>query len=431
MSSPDSASLSGPALDVREVRLENGLRLLFLPDPAVPVFTIMLWVPAGARTEPRGLSGISHYLEHCYSLGSRKLAPREIDRLVQRLGGSKNAFTDYDCTAYYESLPSSALETIVEVEADRLGGLLLPEERLRSELDVVREERRLRTDDSVGGYLHEKLLALAYERHPYGRPIIGTPEDLAAMNREKVLAYYRAHYVPSNVRYVLVGDFEPARAEELFRRHFGAIPAGAPPRVEIEREPEQRAERRARFTKEGARLPRLTVLWKTVGIDDEDAVALAVLEVALAHGDASRFERVLRRERQLVTDHAVDYWALADASPFTYRAEAQPGVELEAIEEAALGIFDDVARSGPKEREVERAKKQIELAFLTGLESTGARARAIGRYATLSRRGWRYLLDYLEKVRAIGPDDLRRAAACYLVPERRTVVHLYPPELPA
>lgn len=413
-------------LDVREARLENRLTLLLLPDASVPVFTVMLWVPAGGRTERPGESGISHYLEHCYSLGSEKLAPREIDRLVQRLGGSKNAFTDHDYTAYYESMPAAALERILEIEADRFATLALPAERLASELEVVKEERRLRTDNSVGGFLHERLMALAYERHPYGWPVIGTREDLERMSRERVLAYYRRHYVPANATFVLVGDFDPARAEALFQRTFGAIPAGEPPQDAPEEEPEQRAERRAVLTKKAARLPRLAILWKTVGLDHEDALALSLLEAVLAHGDAAAFERVLRRERELVTDHSTDYWSLRDPCPFTYRAEARPGVALEALEAAVYALLEGVARDGPEPSALDRAKKQIELAFLAGLESTSARARAIGRYAVASARGWRYLADFLPRVRAIAPEDLGRVARRYLVPEGRTVVYLYP-----
>jgi zinc protease len=411
---------------VRERRLENGLTLLLAPDAAVPVFTIMLWVPAGGRNERRGETGVSHYLEHCYSLGSKNLAPREIDRLVQRLGGSKNAFTDHDYTAYYESLPSAALERIVEVEGDRFAALALPEERLRSELQVVIEERRLRSENSVGGFLHERLMALAYERHPYGWPVIGTREDLEVMSRDRVLAYYRRHYVPANATFVLVGDFDPARAEDLFRRHMGGIPPGARPADEVAEEPEQRAERRASVAKESARLPRLAIVWKTVGLDHEDALALALLEATLAHGDAAAFERVLRREKELVLDHSTDYWSFRDPCPFSYRAEAQPGVALERIEEAVYALVADLVARGPEPGALERAKKQIELAFLAGLESTSARARAIGRYAVTSARGWRYLDEFLPRVRAIEAGDLQRAARLYLVPERRTVLHLHP-----
>lgn len=414
-------------LDVRERRLDNGLKLLLVPNRALPIFTVMLWVPAGGRTEPEGASGISHYLEHCYSLGSSKLGPREIDRLVQRLGGSKNAFTDHDYTGYYESLPAAALDEIVAVEADRFARLALPPDRLASELEVVREERRLRTENSVGGFLHERLFALAYVRHPYGRPVIGTPQDLERLSRQAVVAYYRTHYVPSNATFVLVGDFDPEHAEALFERHFGPLPAECRPEIAPTPEPEQRAERRATLVKKAARLPRLTILWKTVGLDHEDAIALSLLDVVLSHGDASRFERTLRRERQLVLDQATDYWSLVDPCPFTYRAEARPGVALETLEAAVDAVIDEIVRDGPTEAEVERAAKQLELAFLCGLESTAARARALGRYEVTSARGWRYLVEYLPKVRCLGPDDLWRAAAAWLRRERRTVVHLLPP----
>jgi len=421
-----AAAAPFPPPDLREIKLENGLTLLLLPDATTPVFTIMLWVPAGARTEPPGLSGISHYLEHAYSLGSKRLAPREIDRIVQEQGGQKNAFTSHDATAYYESLPKASLARIIELEADRLGSLTLPEERLRSELDVVREERRWRYENSPTGLMTETLLATAFARHPYRNPVIGWPEDLARLRRQDLLSYYRAHYVPSNVAYVLVGDFDADEAVLLFRRHFGPLPAGARPATAPEPEPEQKEERRARLERASVKLPRLGMLWKVPGLDHADTPALEVLETALLDGDAARLERVLKRERMLASSVGGGHWQLRDPGAFTLSAEALPGVAIEALERACDEALEAVARGGLDGSELERAKNQIELAFVTGLESTAARARSLGRFHTLSARGVAYLRDFPDRIRAVSGDDIRRVVTTYLRKEHRTVVHLLP-----
>ncbi len=423
----DAAKVFG---EIKEVKLENGLTLLLVPDRAAPVFTIMLWVPAGSRTERPGTTGLSHYLEHCYSMGSSKLGPREIDRLVLRLGGTKNAFTFVDYTAYYESLPRSALETIVEMEADRLATLALPAERLKSEIEVVKEERRLRYENSPDGLLGEKVLELAFTSHPYRWPVIGWMKDLEAVTREDAVAYYRTHYIPANVTYVVVGDIDLAETEALFRKHFGALPSGVRPAVEVAPEPPQEGERRATIRMESATLPRLSIAYHAVDVDHPDLDPLTVLETILAEGPSSRFARVLRRERKLVTGSSASAAGWRDPSPFFIEAEAQPGVAIEEVERAIYAVLAEVAAKGPTAEELDRAKKLIEVAFLTGLESTSAKARVIGRYHIVSRRGHRYLLDYTDRIRGVTAEDVRRVARTYLRPERRTVVFQLPPDVP-
>ncbi len=417
-------------LDVREVRLDNGLTVLLCPDRGAPVFTIMLWVPAGTRTEPPGKSGISHYLEHCYSMGSSKLGPREIDRFVKRRGGHKNAFTYYDYTGYHESLPIDALEDMIEIEADRLATLALPADRLASELEVVKEERRQRTESSPDGLLYERLMATAFTRHPYRLPVIGTADDLLTFTRDDALAYYRAHYVPANIAYVVAGDLDPDRTADLFRKHFGAIAPGERPRFEVPEEPPQAGERRFIMRKESVRLPRLAVAYLTVGLDHADYPALTVLEMVLSGGESARFPRILRRERKLVTYASASQSGLRDPAPFFFEAEPQPGVLVETVEAAIDDLIADMAANGPTPDEVERAKRLIAVSVLAGLEPTDAKARAIGRYHTVCGRGWPGLLDYLARLEAVEPDEVRRAAAAYLVPERRTVGIQLPPDAP-
>ncbi|GIW72268.1 MAG: hypothetical protein KatS3mg102_1810 [Planctomycetota bacterium] len=410
-------------LEVQELRLSNGLTVLMLPDRAAPLFTLMLWVPAGTRTERPGSTGISHALEHCYSLGSRRFGPREIDRMVQALGGRKNAFTSLDFTAYYASLPPQALERIIEAEADRLAHLSLPPERVRRELEVIQEERRLRVDNAPAGRLRERLLALAYQRHPYGLPLIGTAEDLQRLDRDAIAAYYRTHYVPVNVAFALVGDFEPEEAHALFEIHMGAIPAGAVPAGEPPEEPEQHEERREVIRKASARLPRLAMLYKCPGLDHPDAAALSVLEAVLLHGDTGRFDRALRRQQQLATFVSGGYWGLRDPGPFVIEAEARPGVALERLEAAIDRAIAEVVERGITPEELEVARRRIQLGTLAGLESTAARARAIGCFQTISRRGWRYLPEHLARLATLDRDEVHAAAARYLVRSRRTVVH--------
>lgn len=412
---------------VEEVRLDNGLTVLCAPEPESEVFTIMLWVPAGVRTEAPGQSGISHFVEHCYSLGSAHMAPREIDCLVQALGGTKNAFTSYDYTAFYEDLPRPALARIIEAEADRFTSPLFPPDAVRRELEVVKEERRLRTDDTVSGPVNEKLFELAYRAHPYRNPIVGRPEDLERFDADLARHYFETRYVPSEVTYVLVGGFELDRAISSFSRAFADVPtrrscAVCPP-VEAPLE----GELRWRSEREGVQAALLSMLYHAPDIDHEDAAAMALLSTILIGGRAGRLQRALIREQKLASSVSGGYWALRDSGPFQVSAVPQDGVSLDELELAVDAALRRMVESGPSEDELHRAKAQRLLSKLGALESTRGRAHALGVYQTTSRRRYHAHRESFARIRAVTAADVGRVAEKYLGRAGRVVAWQEPP----
>lgn len=216
-----------PKIEIFRKTLNNGSTLLLNEDHKLPICTVMLWLRVGGRNERPGITGISHYLEHCYSMGTQRFKPRENSWLIQRLGGTKNAFTSQDYTAYYSNIPSEHLETILDMEADRLENLALPEENVISEKEVIKEEKRLRYEDSPFGKMYETMCGLAYERHPYKNTVIGNWDDLNAMTRQDMWDYYKTWYVPENVVIVISGDVTRERAVQLSESYFGQISAKA------------------------------------------------------------------------------------------------------------------------------------------------------------------------------------------------------------
>lgn len=399
---------------VEELRLSNGLTVLCAPEPESEVFTVMLWVPAGVRTEAPGQSGISHFVEHCYSLGSARMAPREIDCLVQSLGGTKNAFTSYDYTAFYENLPRSALPRIIEAEADRFISPLFPEEAVRRELEVVKEERRLRTDDTVSGPVTERLFELAYRSHPYRNPIVGRPEDLDRFDARAARAYFEAQYVPSQVTYVLVGGFEIDEAGALFSRAFGSAPDRRPTPCSPPREAPLAEELRWQTKREGVQGSLLSLMYHAPDIDDDDAASMALLSTMLVGGRAGRLQRTLIRQQKLASSVSGGYWALRDAGPFHLSVVPQDGVALEEVERAVDEVLQRFLQSGPSEDELQRAKAQRLLSKLTSLESTQGRAHALGLYQTTSRRRHHAHRESFARLRAVTAEDVRRTAERYL-----------------
>jgi len=237
----------GPAfsqtLGIEEYRLDNGLTILVREDHSSPVVSVQVWYRVGSRNDRSGTTGISHFLEHMMFEGTERYGPGEIERIVRRNGGEKNAFTSRDYTAYYENLASDRYEIAIELEADRMRNLVLDPERISRERGAVSEERRLR-DNSRTGRLYEELIAAAYVAHPYQWPILGWMSDIESISREDLLHHYRTYYAPNNAIVVIIGDVSPEEAYRKVKRYFGKIPPGEEPPQVRTREPHQKGERR-------------------------------------------------------------------------------------------------------------------------------------------------------------------------------------------
>ena len=237
------AALAQPA--VSDFTLDNGLELVVIEDHRAPVVVHMVWYRAGSADEPPGASGIAHYLEHLLFKGTDELAPGEFSETVAAQGGTDNAFTSYDYTAYFQRVAADRLGLMMEMEADRMVDLDIRQEDILVERDVVIEERAQRTDSDPGALLGEQRSAAQYLNHPYGRPIIGWRHETDALTLEDALAFYEAHYAPNNAVVVVAGDVEPEEVLALAQEHYGDLepdPAVTP--RERPQEPPQVAARR-------------------------------------------------------------------------------------------------------------------------------------------------------------------------------------------
>jgi len=239
--SPFLFAQEGLRLDIKEHRLKNGLQVLILEDHAAPVVTVQVWCKAGSRNERPGITGVSHVLEHMMFKGTKKRGPEEYSEIVQRHGGTDNAFTSNDMTAYYSVLPSSQIELAFDLEGDRFNRPLFRE--FLQERDVVKEERRLGENDPQDR-LYEELQAAAFKAHPYGWPVIGWMSDLDQLVEEDLENYFQTYYSPNNLSLVVVGDVKEKDALRLSEKYFGKTKnRGAPPSLRTV-EPEQKGERR-------------------------------------------------------------------------------------------------------------------------------------------------------------------------------------------
>lgn len=416
------------ALSPVESTLPNGLRVILVPEPKAPVASVQIWYRVGSRDEISGKTGLSHLMEHMMFKGTARYGKGAFSRLIAERGGNDNAFTSHDYTAYFENLSSDQINLALELEADRLTGLVIADEEFALERDVVKEERRLRTDDDPLGTLIEQLYGMAYLAHPYQWPVIGWMNDLERLSAEDIRAYYRRHYTPGNSVLVVVGDIDPKATLARIERVFGPLTGPAPPDRPAVVEPAQRGERRVTVKKE-AQLPAVIVGYHVPNFRHPDAYALTVLAGILADGPSSRLYRTLVYERQVALDVGGDYTALSADPPLLYLyGMAQAGTPGADLERALLDEVDRLKAAEPSERELTKAKNQIEAQFVLGKDSNFYRAMQIGTAEVVGAER-NYLAEFVANVRKVSGADVVRVANTYLGDGNRTVGVLVP--LPA
>jgi predicted Zn-dependent peptidase len=426
---PPGPALSPATFKVERHTLKNGLVVLTHEDHAVPAATFWQWFKVGSRNEAPGITGISHYFEHMMFNGSQNVAPKEYDRILESNGGYSNAFTDRDMTAYYEDIASDRLDVVFRLDSDRMASLSLLPDQLKSEIEVVKEERRLRTDNDIAGMLDEQLYAGAFLASPYRWPVVGWMGDLERITREDCVAYFRTYYAPNNCILVLTGDFDTKTALARIEQAFGGIPAQTPPAAPVNSEPEQRGERRAEVHYPAENVS-FQVGYKAPGVASADVATLDVLSSILADGESSRLHQDLVYRRQIALDASTFFRTRLDPTLFEFYVEMKPGRTAAEGEAALDAVLDTLARQGPTPRELEKAKNLLEAAFVRSLKTNNGVGEQLGFYEHVFG-DYAAMFKTIDRYRAVSAEDCRRVAATYFVPERRTVVVLVPKTEPA
>ncbi|MBF0627136.1 MAG: insulinase family protein [Magnetococcales bacterium] len=420
------------ALENREFRLDNGLKVILAREAKAPVVITQVWYRVGSADEQPGKGGLAHMLEHMMFQGTESVPPEEFSKRIAREGGEDNASTTSDYTMYYIKLSSDRIELALSLEADRMRGLKLAEEEFTSENLVVREERRVRTDGDPNQRMLERYRTLAYGDHPYGRPVIGSMDEIAGLTLADLKKWYQTYYAPNNATLVVVGDVDLEAVEGLVRKYFAGLasqPALSRPRFPAL--PERKKPERLEMSDKSAKLP----IWMagyavpSMAMPDaeEDALALDVLAVVLGSGGTSRLQQRLVREMGVAVSASASYsgfslsWEL-----FSLSAMPKLGADLQELEKAMLGEVERLIKEPVGERELEKARNGLIAEQVYALDSIDRIAWIIGRMS-LNDLNWRMLLDdYPERVRRVTPERLQQVAAKYLRPERLTVGILKP-----
>ncbi len=404
--------------------LPNGLKVFILKDSSAPVAVFQIWYHAGSVNEEFGKTGLSHLLEHMMFKGTHTHGPKEFSKSIQRAGGIDNAGTSRDYAFYYQKLSPDRLHLSIELEADRMRNLIMDPEETLLERDVVMEERRMRYEDSPQNLVYEEVMSTAYKNHPYRWPVIGWMSDLRRITRDDLWIYYRTHYVPNNALIVIAGDVDIDSLMDKIKKEFGSIPRGSDIEDIKVDEPEQLGEKRV-FVKKEAELPYILIAYKAPNIFNEDSYALEVLATVLAGGKSSRIYKSLIDEKRIALSADASYSSIQKYSSLFYLdGTALPGKSIDEVEKALYEEVEKIKKQPPAEREVRKAKNQIEAGFIMSQDSVFFQAEILGMFEMIG--DWRLKDKYLKGIRKVTPEDVQRAAMKYLVEDKRTVGILIP-----
>jgi predicted Zn-dependent peptidase len=368
-------------------RLENGLFVTLSEDHTAPIVAVNLWYHVGSANERTGRTGFAHLFEHMLFQGSENVGANEHFELVQRAGGTLNGSTWLDRTNYFETLPSNQLALGLWLEADRMGRLLpaMTQQKLDTQRDVVKNERRWSVDNQPYGTWWERLPALCFPpEHPFHHSLIGSMEDLTEASLEDVERFFATYYTPDNAVLSLAGDFDPVEARELVQRYFGGIPRGAgkPPLPDMSVPPTFGGARRE-VVEDDVMLPRLFLAFRSPVFGSDEYYAASVCGAVLGLRKGSRLHRTLVRERQTAAEATAFTYDLAKGSDLLVcDVTARPGVTAEQLEGEVGSVVDELQAKGVTEAEVERAISLITTDFASAMQQAGERADRLSMFAT-------------------------------------------------
>lgn len=368
-------------------RLANGLAVTLSEDHTAPIVAVNLWYHVGSANERPGRTGFAHLFEHMLFQGSAHVGANEHFEIVQRAGGTLNGSTWLDRTNYFETVPSNQLATALWLEADRMGQLLpaMTQQKLDTQRDVVKNERRWSVDNQPYGTWWERLPALAFPSdHPFHHSLIGSMEDLTDASLEDIAQFFATYYTPDNAVLSIAGDFEPAEARALVEQFFGPIPRGAgkPPLPPMEL-PAHFGSWERLVVPDAVMLPRLFLAFRAPVFGSDAHFVATVLAAILGTGKGSRFQRALVREREVASEATAFTFDLAKGADLLIAdVTARPGISAETLETEVVREIDSVRSEGVTEAEVQRAVALLETALVSSLQSAGDRADKLSMFAT-------------------------------------------------
>ncbi|HSC28077.1 MAG TPA: pitrilysin family protein [Vicinamibacterales bacterium] len=419
------AAVTPPKLAIESHTLENGLTVVLAPDTSRPVVNVQVWYHVGSKDERQGRTGFAHLFEHMMFRGSANVGPEEHMRLVREAGGTINAYTNFDRTVYWQTVPSNHLERILWLEADRMASLVVNAENFQKEREVVKEERRLRVENPPYGMLAEWVLDATFQAYPYKHLPIGSMDDLNAATAADVKEFFETFYVPDNATLVIVGDIEPKAALAQARTHFGRIPkSGKVPRVTAQ-EPPQTELRVLRKADQKAPLPAVASAFKLPPRGHADTYALQVAFDILSAGESSRLYRRLVYEEQSAVAAQAQLLLLEGPSIGFLFGVANQGRDVKDVASSIRKVVNGLAESPPSAEEVDKVRNTIVSRLIVERQTMQQKADSVGEASSLLGDPQRYNTE-LRKYQAVTAADVQRVIGQYLSEARETRLFIQP-----
>ncbi len=416
--------------DTHEFQLSNGLKLIVREDHRAPTVAHMVWYRAGSMDEINGRTGVAHVLEHMMFKGTDKVKSGEFSRLVAAVGGRENAFTSRDYTAYFQQVEKSKLDEVIKLEADRMSNLNFDDAEFLKEIQVVMEERRLRTEDNPSSLLNESLMATAYMSSPYRHPVVGWMNDLQNMKASDARDWYRAWYKPNNATVVITGDVDAKKVLAIVEKYYGAVAAQELPARKPQVEPTQKGMKQVQV-KAAADSAQLAMAWKVPRLepgklDDPEPYALELLTAVLDGYDNARLNRVLVKQEKVVNDVGVGYDIVSRGPElFLISATMAKGKTVSQAEASIRKALDELKQKGILESELKRIKVRILSDQIYKRDSIFGQAMEIGS-TEMAGFSWKDIDYMLERMQTITPEQVQAVAKKYLIDEGLTIAVLDP-----
>ena len=418
------------AAEVSQFQLDNGLTVMVKQDTRAPVVTSQVWYKVGASYEPDGVTGVSHMLEHMMFKGTKNLKPGELSKIIARLGGSENAFTSQDYTAYFQTIHKDHLKRMFELESERMQSLKLEDAEFQKERKVVLEERRMRVEDQPTSRLHERFEAVAYDTNPYRRPVIGWQQDIENYQLADLQTWYDRHYAPNNAVLVVVGDIDVASVRAMVNKTLAQVPARSLDSAKKVADLPPVGEKRLVMSDERAKVPSLLMgfavpSWNTSD-DKSQAYALEMLAQVLDAGNSSRLSKELVRGSQQLSQAGAGYDLYARLpTQFVLSAVPAEGGTLAQAEAALRQSIARIVEKGVTKEELARVLAQVEASEVYQQDSLFFQGMKLGQAFTLGVPSTE-IDAYLTRLSQVTPEQVQQAAKKWLISERMTVAYLQP-----
>ncbi|MEW6990515.1 M16 family metallopeptidase [Colwelliaceae bacterium 6441] len=406
--------------DIKAFTLSNGMKIMVLEDHSIPNANMYLFWQVGSRNEYPGITGLSHFFEHMMFNGAKKYGPKMFDRTMEAAGGSNNAYTTENLTVYTDWFPSSAIETMFDLEADRIANLAIDEKMVESERGVVTSERSTGLENSNYRSISVEVKNAAFRAHPYSWSVIGHQSDIDNWSLDDLKQYHKTYYAPNNAVVVVAGDVSVEQVKRLAKQYFEPIPAQEAPRKVHTVEPEQKGERRVYLQKESVTTPNIMMAFHVPETQHNDYFALDILSDILSNGESSRLQKSLINEQQLASSIFTYQPQSIDPNLFYVYGVAAKDVSAERLEKSIIKELNNIIKNGVTEHELQKVKNTKLVNFYRQMSTINGKANTIGSYE-MYFGDFKKLFSAPQDYNKVTVTDIQRVAKTYLKKANRTV----------